>query len=92
MSYENVAIKLSATVAVPLIALGGTTSVNVPVPGARVGQVVVANVAAADAALISLLSAPPDAYVSATDVVTLRLRAGIAVSAGNRTFLLRVLN
>lgn len=95
MSYENAAIKLSATVAVPLIALGGTTNVAVSCPGAKFGQVVHVNVDGSDAAavtLLGLLSSSPEAYVSAADVVTLRLRSGIAVSAGNRKFLFRVFN
>lgn len=75
------------TQAVPLIALGGTYNFNVTVTNAALNMVCVVNT---ETALIDLLTAY-DCRVSAANTVTVRLKAGVAVAAGNRVFDIRVI-
>lgn len=87
LQMSQLPLSMSVVKTLPLLAIGGTWSSTVNVPGATVGQVVLLN--PTSTALLTSLTTY-SAIVTAADTVTIYLKAGLAVAAGDQTFILRV--
>lgn len=78
----------SVTVNMSAMGLGAPRDIDIPVVGARPGMVATVMF---PAGLNGLLAVPPDITIPANDVVRVSLKAGLAITAGTRTFTARVI-
>lgn len=87
LQYNSLPLSMTFKQNLPLIALGGLYSFTVTVANSEVGQVVILNLP-----LVMLQGgAFYQALVTSPGVVTIYLKAGVAIAAGEQSFLLRVL-
>lgn len=77
----------TSTQTLPLIALGGVYSFTVAVTGATTSMAAVINF---PATLLDSL-ASYSANIESAGVVTVRLKAGIAIAAGSKMFVIKVI-